>query len=95
MRLTKTKLKQIINEELCVIMGAMDHEENFAKKLEEGPAEAEEELEERKLSKAEDNKKEKVVKGMKNNKEDFERRYGKDAERVMYATATKIGKETA
>ena len=55
----------------------------------------EDELEERKLSKAEDKEKEKVVKGMKKNKSDFEKRYGKDAKSVMYATATKIAKETA
>ena len=29
MKLTKSKLKQIIKEELYVIMGGMDHEENF------------------------------------------------------------------
>ena len=30
---------------------------------------------------------------MKKSKGDFEKRYGKDAESVMYATATKIAKE--
>jgi len=39
--------------------------------------------------------KEKVVKGMKKNKSDFKKRYGKDAESVMYATATNIAKEKA
>lgn len=38
---------------------------------------------------------EKVVKGMKKNKSDFKKRYGKDAESVMYATATNIAKEKA
>lgn len=48
---------------------------------------------ERKLTKGEEKKKEKNVKGMKKNKGDFEKRYGKDAEAVMYATATKMAKE--
>ena len=37
--------------------------------------------------------KEKYVKGMKKSKGDFEKRYGKDAQAVMYATATKMAKE--
>ena len=36
MKLTKSKLKQIIKEELQLVMGGMDHEENFIKALEEG-----------------------------------------------------------
>ena len=31
---------------------------------------------------------------MKKNKGDFEKRYGKDAKAVMYATATKMAKES-
>jgi hypothetical protein len=50
------------------------------------------EVAERKLSKAEKKRKEKVVKGMKKSKKDFKKRYGDDAESVMYATATKIAK---
>lgn len=38
-------------------------------------------------------KKEKIVKGMKSSKKDFKKRYGKDAEAVMYATATKLAKK--
>tara|TARA_B100002019_G_scaffold288516_1_gene302281 strand:+ start:18 stop:380 length:363 start_codon:yes stop_codon:yes gene_type:complete len=49
---------------------------------------------ERKLSKGEEKDKEKFVKGMKKNKDDFKKRYGKDAEAVMYATATKMAKES-
>lgn len=52
-----------------------------------------ESLLERTLTKGEEKKKEKVVKGMKKNKDDFKKRYGKDAEAVMYATATKIAKK--
>ena len=48
---------------------------------------------ERKLTKGEDKKKEKYVKGMKKAKGDFKDRYGKDAEAVMYATATKMAKK--
>jgi len=48
---------------------------------------------ERKLSKGEEDKKEDIVKGMKKDKDGFKERYGKDAEAVMYATATKLAKE--
>ena len=51
------------------------------------------EIDERKLSEPEKKEKEKVVKGMKKSKSDFKKRYGDDAESVMYATATKIAKE--
>ena len=43
----------------------------------------------RSMTKSEMNKREKIVKGMKKNKAGFKKRYGKDAEAVMYATATK------
>ena len=52
-------------------------------------------LSERTLTKGEEKKKEKYVKGMKKNKDDFEKRYGKDAKSVMYATATKMAKESS
>ena len=48
---------------------------------------------ERKLTKSEKKEKEKVVKGMKKSKKDFKKRYGDDAESVMYATATKMAKK--
>jgi len=48
---------------------------------------------ERALSKGEEKDKEKYVKGMKKAKGDFEKRYGKDAKAVMYATATKMAKK--
>ena len=50
-------------------------------------------LSERELSKGEEKEKERLVKGMKKNKSDFKDRYGKDAEAVMYATATKNAKK--
>ena len=34
-----------------------------------------------------------IVKGMKKNKSDFVKRYGKDADSVMYATANKLADE--
>ena len=43
----------------------------------------------RSMTKGEMNKREKIVKGMKKNKAGFKKRYGKDAEAGMYATATK------
>jgi hypothetical protein len=48
---------------------------------------------ERTLTKGEEKNKEKYVKGMKKAKGDFEKRYGKDAKAVMYATATKMAKK--
>ena len=48
---------------------------------------------ERSLTKGEEGKREKYVKGMKKAKGDFKKRYGKDAEAVMYATATKMAKK--
>lgn len=50
------------------------------------------ETSERTLTKGEEKNKEKYVKGMKKAKGDFKDRYGKDAEAVMYATATKMAK---
>ena len=61
--------------------------------LEERVAKLEALLSERSLTKGEETKKEKIVKGMKKNKDDFKKRYGKDAEAVMYATATKNAKK--
>ena len=52
-------------------------------------------LSERSLTKGEEKKKEKYVKGMKKSKGDFKDRYGDDAEAVMYATATKMAKESS
>tara|TARA_A100000172_G_scaffold42708_1_gene26171 strand:- start:82 stop:534 length:453 start_codon:yes stop_codon:yes gene_type:complete len=137
MKLTKTKLKQIIKEELQVVLTNEEVEEMFGEEVRDKVENMEEalgmdqeaqlstkvipllmqiaggnknvasemvdklggliselpELDERKLTKGEKKEKEKVVKGMKKSKGDFEKRYGKDAESVMYATATKIAKE--
>ena len=43
----------------------------------------------RSMTSGEMDKREKIVKGMKKDKAGFKKRYGKDAEAVMYATATK------
>ena len=61
------------------------------KRMDPHPADVQ--VAERKLSKSEKKEKEKVVKGMKKSKKDFQKRYGDDAESVMYATATKMAKE--
>ena len=47
----------------------------------------------RSMTKGEEDEKERLVKGMKKNKADFKKRYGKDADAVMYATATKNAME--
>ena len=44
----------------------------------------------RSMSKGEMDKREKIVKSMKSDKAGFKKRYGKDADAVMYATATKM-----
>jgi len=136
-KLTKAKLKQIIKEELQVVLTNEEVEEMFGEEVRDKVENMEEalgmdqeaqlstevvpllmqiaggnknvasemvaklgsliskqpELDERKLTKGEKKEKEEVVKGMKKSKGDFEERYGKDAESVMYATATKIAKE--
>jgi hypothetical protein len=50
-------------------------------------------VKERKLSSSEKEEREDIVKGMKKNKGEFSKRYGKRGEEVMYATATKMAKE--
>ena len=50
-------------------------------------------LAEKKLTKRDKQQKEKFVKGMKKNKKGFKKDYGKDAESVMYATATKMAQK--
>ena len=50
-------------------------------------------LDEKKLTKPETKEKERIVKGMKKDKKGFKKRYGDDAESVMYATATKQAKQ--
>jgi len=46
-------------------------------------------INEKKMTGAEKKKREKIVKSMKKGKKGFEKRYGKRAKEVMYATATK------
>jgi hypothetical protein len=50
-------------------------------------------LNERSLTKAEEKRKEEIVKDLKSNKREFVKRYGKDAESVMYGTAVKRAKK--
>jgi hypothetical protein len=52
-------------------------------------------MQERKLTKPEAKAKERIVKDLKGAKADFKKRYGDDAEAVMYATATKRAKKVA
>ena len=79
----------MIREELEVVLTNEEVEEVFGKEVREEL----EAMEEKKLTEPEKEEKEKVVKGMKKSKSDFKKRYGDDAESVMYATATKIAKE--
>tara|TARA_Y100000592_G_scaffold15861_1_gene23355 strand:+ start:2085 stop:2675 length:591 start_codon:yes stop_codon:yes gene_type:complete len=50
-------------------------------------------MSERELTDSEEDEKEDIVKGMKKNKKDFKKRYGKDAESVMHGAATNIAKK--
>ena len=52
-------------------------------------------MNERKLTKAELKKREDIVMDMKKNKRELVKRYGKDAEAVMYGRATKLAKQQA
>jgi len=70
-------------------------EQEIKKAATAATASMEESVNERELTKGEEKKKEKYVKGMKKNKSDFKDRYGDDAESVMYATATKMAKESS
>ena len=73
-------------------MAPVDKDTRIAQ-LEKRVARLESMLSERSLTKGEENKKERIVKGMKKNKSDFKDRYGKDADAVMYAPATKNAKK--
>jgi hypothetical protein len=77
-----------------IIGDLMEDMDNSIKELEEKKKDLEDQLKamdkpvkERKMTKGEKTKKEKTVKAMK--KSDGFDKYGKDAEKVMYATATK------
>jgi len=68
--------------------------EPMKKAAQDAEKKGDKELDERSLTKGEEKKREKYVKGMKKSKEDFKKRYGKRGEEVMYATATKMAKES-
>ena len=93
----ESELRKIMNEFDLNYKSYADERHAALKKLDQFDGDneyfLEEEVSERKLSEPEKKEKEKVVKGMKKNKKDFKKRYGDDAESVMYATATKIAKE--
>ena len=94
MKITKARLRQIIKEELQVVLTNEEVGEMFGEEVRaQVEAMEKEEIDERKLTEPEKKQKQKVVKGMKKSKGGFKKRYGDDAESVIYATATKIAKD--
>jgi len=86
------ELYKAIYRAIKAIMPEADEEE--VKKAANAAANSmQESIQERELTKPETKERERIVKGMKKNKGDFKDRYGKDAEAVMYATATKNAKK--
>lgn len=85
-------LKKKLDEEIMATEMKIKAEKDKIKEMIGLVAEAEE-LDEAKLTKGEKKEKEKIVKGMKKNKAEFKKDYGKDAEKVMYATATKMAQK--
>ena len=90
------RLKEIAATKPELVKDAVENvEKTNPKEVKENAVESEIAIktDERELTGSEEAKKEKIVKSMKKDKEGFEKRYGDDAESVMYATATKIAKE--
>ena len=91
--------KYMLNEDLEVVLTNEEAGELFGEEVEDllNKADAQdlEVQQERELTGTEEKEKERIVKGMKKSKKDFKKRYGKDAESVMYATATKQAKKNA
>jgi hypothetical protein len=85
-------LKKKLDEEIMATEMKIKAEKDKIKEM-IGLVSETEELGEAKMTKGEKKEKEKIVKGMKKNKAEFKKDYGKDAEKVMYATATKMAQK--
>lgn len=85
-------LKSKLDEEIMATEMKIKAEKDKIKEM-IGLVSETEELGEAKMTKGEKKEKEKIVKGMKKNKAEFKKDYGKDAEKVMYATATKMAQK--
>jgi len=90
------RLKEIAATKPELVRDAVENvEKTNPKEVKENAVESEVAIktDERELTGSEEAKKEKFVKSMKKDKEGFEKRYGDDADSVMYATATKMAKK--
>ena len=85
-------LKKKLDEEIMATEMKIKAEKDKIKEM-IGLVSETEELGEAKMTKGEKKEKEKIVKGMKKNKAEFKKDYGKNAEKVMYATATKMAQK--
>lgn len=85
----KTKLEEEITATEAKIKAEKDKIKEMIGLVSEEPTV----VDEAKLTKGEKKEKEKIVKGMKKSKAEFKKDYGKDAEKVMYATATKMAQK--
>jgi len=86
------KLKASLEEEITATEAKIRAEKAKIKEM-IGLASEPTAVDEAKMTKGEKKEKEKIVKGMKKNKAEFKKDYGKDAEKVMYATATKMAQK--
>ena len=98
-KVQKEQLSQLVKKELQNMLSERGFGEGepakdeWSKKKNVSLEEEDEDIEEKKLTEPEKEEKEEIIQGMKDEKDDFEKRYPGRGEEVMYATATKMAKK--